>query len=134
MEFSNLQRIIRRNILSISGLQDLRVTKICAWWQHGKNTFKEHNNGEQKKIECLLQFLSHTRQQSAKNSKAMKLAGKDIQRFKSHSMRMATASKAIDRGASVDEVMWQRRQRSKNVITTFYNRSQPKNFLELLFR
>ena len=47
---------------------------------------------------------------------AMELDGVDIQRFKAHSTKMATVSKAINRGASVDEVMQQESWRSKRGI------------------
>jgi len=63
----------------------------------------------------------------------MEKAGIDISKFKAHSTRSASSSRAIDLGVSVDEVMEQGRWKSRSVFQRFYNRSQKKrNFTDLL--
>ena len=53
---------------------------------------------------------------------AMSLAGIDINRFKSHSTRIAAVLKALDRGALVNKVMKTGQWKSKTVFDLFYNR------------
>jgi hypothetical protein len=61
-------------------------------------------------------------------------AGVDTDVFKAHSIRAAAASKAIDQGASVDDVMKRGRWSSKEVFTRFYDRSRmTDNFTARLF-
>lgn len=54
----------------------------------------------------------------------MAAAGIDTQRFKAHSVRMAVATKAIQLGMPVDEVMRKGRWRSWQVLRDFYERSR----------
>lgn len=53
----------------------------------------------------------------------MKAAGIDVGKFKAHSTRSASASKAIEKGMSVDEVMALAGWRSRGVFNAFYNRA-----------
>ena len=77
-------------------------------------------------------FVSHSKpfkeigtQRIAKDTlQAMKEAGVDVKKFKAHSTRMAVVSKALDLGASVDDVMSSGRWRSKAVFDKFYNRAK----------
>ncbi len=51
----------------------------------------------------------------------MKEAGVDIARYKSHSTRHAAATKAIESGATIDEVMARGGWKSRHVFQEFYN-------------
>jgi site-specific recombinase XerD len=64
--------------------------------------------------------------------KLMQLAQIDTTKFKSHSTRMSSASKALEKGASVDEVMRAGRWRSKAVFDLFYNRSKHLDVAQLI--
>ena len=64
--------------------------------------------------------------------KAMSLAGIDINKFKSHSTKMAAASKALNKGASIDEVMRAGRWKSRTVFDLFYNRSRGLNVVNMI--
>ena len=64
--------------------------------------------------------------------KTMGLAGIDINKFKSHSTIIAAASKALDKGASIDEVMTAGRWKSRTVFDLFYNRSRGLNIANLI--
>jgi hypothetical protein len=66
--------------------------------------------------------------------KAMELAGINTNRFKSHSTRISVASKVIEKGASVDDVMRAGRWRSKEVFEKFYNRSHQLEVANLILR
>jgi hypothetical protein len=110
---------------------------LCTFaaWEEYFNRTKEHRTGGDKVfLNILPPYDPIGVQRIAKITlEAMEMAGIDVTRFKAHSTRMAVASKAIDRGASVDEVMRQGRWRSRDVFTTFYNRSHPMDISGLLF-
>ena len=53
-------------------------------------------------------------------------AGVDISKFKTHSIRMAAASKALDKGATLDEVLQHARWRSAAVFQRYYERTRAK--------
>lgn len=60
-------------------------------------------------------------------TKAVMLKAGVPKRFASHSIRMATASAAVNGGMSIEDVMRQGRWRSQAVFQTFYNRSKFKD-------
>ena len=63
----------------------------------------------------------------------MKEAGIDVNRYKAHSTRAVAASRAIDAGATVDNVMRWGRWKSHCVFMRFYNRSTKReNFTKLI--
>ena len=53
----------------------------------------------------------------------MNAAGIDTEKFKAHTVRMATASKQIDLGEEVTSVMHRGRWSSTGVFQKFYNRA-----------
>ena len=64
----------------------------------------------------------------------MELTGIDVEKFKSHSTCMSVASKALDKGISMDEVMRAGRWRSKTVFDRFYNRSKHLDVVHLILQ
>eukprot|EP01119_Soliformovum_irregulare_P023706 TRINITY_DN8336_c0_g1_i2.p1 TRINITY_DN8336_c0_g1~~TRINITY_DN8336_c0_g1_i2.p1 ORF type:complete len:435 (+),score=44.98 TRINITY_DN8336_c0_g1_i2:91-1395(+) len=66
--------------------------------------------------------------------RSLENAGIDIKKFKPHSTRSAAATKAIDKGADVRDVMRCGRWRSEEVFNAFYNRSRMKDLVKLLLR
>lgn len=66
--------------------------------------------------------------------KILTAAGIDTSKFKAHSTRAAAATRALDAGATVEEVMEAGRWLSFSVFQEFYNRSKRKsNFTQMLF-
>ena len=54
----------------------------------------------------------------------MRDAGIDVDRYKGHSLRGATATAMIDAGADPDDVMMRGRWKSSSVFKRFYDRSR----------
>ena len=59
--------------------------------------------------------------------RVLEAAGVDTSRFKAHSTRSAAVRKALEMGASVDEVMFHGRWRSEKVFRAYYERAQRKD-------
>jgi hypothetical protein len=110
-----------------------KLCVVLAWEEYYQRTKASPRKNDQV-------FISHGKkvkeigsQTIAKDTmKAMELAGINVDVFKSHSTRMAAASKALDRGASVDEVMRAGRWKSRGVFDTFYNRAKKMDMGKLI--
>jgi integrase len=106
---------------------------VRAWSEYLRRTVGARRELDRVFVTLYPPFKEISRQRIAKVTlEAMERSGIDITKFKAHSTRMASASKSLDLGASVDEVMKQGRWRSRSVFMAFYNRAKPRNFTSLL--
>ena len=111
-----------------------KLCPVACWEEYIQRTSQIRRAADKVFVAVKSPYKEISRDTIAKDTMLMmEAAGVDTTRFKSHSTRSAAASKALDQGASVDEVMKQGRWRSRSVFTRFYDRSQRKdNFSQLV--
>jgi integrase len=98
---------------------------VRAWEEYLDRTKNIHRRNDRVFVGLQRPFKEITRETIAKTTlEAMANAGIDTSIFKSHSTRMAAATRALDNGATVDEVMRTGRWRSRSVFERFYNRAK----------
>ena len=105
--------------------ENANLCVVAAWEEYFSRTRNIPRTKDQVFVSHSQPFKEIGTERIAKDTLlAMKNAGIDIDRFKSHSTRMAVVSKALDLGSSVDDVMRVGRWKSKSVFDKFYNRAK----------
>jgi integrase len=101
-----------------SRIEDHQICIVSAWYAYIEQTRVVPRPKDRVFLNCKEPFFEIGRERIAKITlEAMKETGVDTNRFKAHSTRMSSASKAIDKGASVDAVMRCGRWRSRQCST-----------------
>jgi hypothetical protein len=114
-------------------VQNSKICVVDAWQQYVTRTQQQRRIGDKVFISFKDPTVELGVQRIAKETLwIMNKAGIDTNKYKAHSTRMAAASKALDIGFTVDDVMKQGRWRSREVFEKFYNRSKAKDFGSVL--
>ena len=105
--------------------ENANLCVVAVWEEYFTRTRNIPRNKDQVFVSHSQPFKEIGTEQIAKDTlQAMKSAGIDIDRFKSHSTHMAVVSKALNLGASVNDVMRAGRWKSKSVFDKFYNQAK----------
>lgn len=148
---SDVQRIIASSLIEHNEYLNYRMKPPKNYTRGSSRIFKLDKVNEKPSIcpvRALLEYVKRTESQRKTENifldvnypykpltsqriakivlEVMKLAGINTSIYKTHSIRSATASKAIESGLSVDEVMKKGRWKSRGVFQRFYDRANLK--------
>jgi hypothetical protein len=122
-----------RNFKCTRNVQNSKICVVDAWQQYVTRIQQQRRIGDKVFISFKDLTVELGVQCIAKEIlKIMNKAGINTKKYKAHSTRMAAASKALNIGFTMDDMMKQRHWRSREVFQKFYNRSKAKNFGSIL--